>query len=521
MKKALFLISLIIAALGITAHAQAEDFMYEIVDNEAVGETENLNSNTEDNPKLQWAYFTYEEAADIVTITGLSENAPLDIVIPGEINGKKVILAEGAFSSGKMESVIIENGITLIPQNCFYNCDNLKSVTLPDGITKIGGWAFYDCDNLANVDLGKTLIAVYGHSFANCEQLEEIDLPDSLIYLYNAAFENCTNLKTITLPKNLKKIESDVFAGCDKLTSVTIDDKNEYFSIEDGIIFNKEKTELIMALPYLTGTVVVPEGMTEVPYKAFSNSSVETVIMHDNITAIRYGAFHNCSNLKNITIPDKVTDLGEYTFTNCNRLKTVILGNELKYLYRSAFYNCKIDTLVIKAEDVIIEREEDARFGRLGTPGIAYSTFHNTTIGTIYGYEGSDAEKYANEMGIEFIPIDEEITIKINSAEIECDTSPYIKNNRTMVPMRAIFEALGAEVSWDDATKTAIGVKDGIEVKITIGENVLYKNGEAIELDAPAEITNDRTMVPVRAISEAFGCTVNWDNDTKTVEITN
>ena len=58
------------------------------------------------------------------------------------------------------------------------------------------------------------------------------------------------------------------------------------------------------------------------------------------------------------------------------------------------------------------------------------------------------------------------------------------------------------------------------EVKITIGENVLYKNGEAIELDCAAEITNDRTMVPVRAIGEAFGCTVNWNNEMKTVEIT-
>ena len=59
------------------------------------------------------------------------------------------------------------------------------------------------------------------------------------------------------------------------------------------------------------------------------------------------------------------------------------------------------------------------------------------------------------------------------------------------------------------------------EIKITIGENVLYKNGEAIELDCAAEITNDRTMVPVRAISEAFGSAVDWDNEMRTVEITN
>ena len=126
--------------------------------------------------------------------------------------------------------------------------------------------------------------------------------------------------------------------------------------------------------------------------------------------------------------------------------------------------------------------------------------------------------------------------VYVNGDALTVDTPPYIKNDRTMVPMRAIFEALGAEVTWDDATKTAVAVKDKVEivsedgieklhktqveVKITIGENVLYKNGEAITLDAAAEITNNRTMVPVRAISEAFGCTVNWDNETRCVNIT-
>ncbi len=115
--------------------------------------------------------------------------------------------------------------------------------------------------------------------------------------------------------------------------------------------------------------------------------------------------------------------------------------------------------------------------------------------------------------------VQEKIKVSVNGEFIETDTAPYIKNDRTLVPMRAIFEALGAEVAWEDKTKTAIAVKDDVEVKITIGENVLYKNGEAIELDVAAEITNDRTMLPVRAISEAFGATVAWDNDNRTVNI--
>lgn len=118
------------------------------------------------------------------------------------------------------------------------------------------------------------------------------------------------------------------------------------------------------------------------------------------------------------------------------------------------------------------------------------------------------------------IPQFPNIAVYYGLYSIDTDVNPYIKNGRTMVPMRAIFEVLGATVTWDDETKTAISVKGDTEVKITIGENVLYKNGEAIELDVAAEITESRTMVPVRAISEAFGYTVNWDDEMKTVMIT-
>ncbi|MBQ8002962.1 MAG: hypothetical protein IJ297_05925, partial [Clostridia bacterium] len=111
------------------------------------------------------------------------------------------------------------------------------------------------------------------------------------------------------------------------------------------------------------------------------------------------------------------------------------------------------------------------------------------------------------------------IAVYVGVDSVVMDVQPYIKNGRTMVPMRAIFERLGARLSWDDTTKTAIATRGDTQIKITIGENVLYKNGEAIELDATAEITNDRTMVPVRAISEAFGCTVTWDDEMRTVLI--
>lgn len=112
-----------------------------------------------------------------------------------------------------------------------------------------------------------------------------------------------------------------------------------------------------------------------------------------------------------------------------------------------------------------------------------------------------------------------DITVKVAGKNIAFDQPPVIVSGRTMVPMRAIFEALGASVAWDDATKTATGLKGDKEVKITIGADSMYVNGMAVALDAPAMVMSGRTMVPARAIAEGLGCTVGWDKKTTTVTI--
>ena len=120
-----------------------------------------------------------------------------------------------------------------------------------------------------------------------------------------------------------------------------------------------------------------------------------------------------------------------------------------------------------------------------------------------------------------FVGAQQEITVKLNGENIDfADVKPQIINSRTMVPLRAIFEALGASVDWDDATKTVKSSKGDISIELTIGKNELKKNGKAVALDVPGQIVNSRTLVPVRAISEAYECEVNWEDKTKTVIIT-
>ena len=115
----------------------------------------------------------------------------------------------------------------------------------------------------------------------------------------------------------------------------------------------------------------------------------------------------------------------------------------------------------------------------------------------------------------------QDITVTLNGQAIDfADQAPEIVEGRTLVPLRAIFEALGASVEWDQATKTVTSSMDDVTIKLTIGDNTLYRNDEGVTLDVAAQILNGRTMVPARAIAEAYGVGVQWDAATRTVVLT-
>jgi len=114
---------------------------------------------------------------------------------------------------------------------------------------------------------------------------------------------------------------------------------------------------------------------------------------------------------------------------------------------------------------------------------------------------------------------DDEIKVIADGKRVVFDTEPVIVNDRTMVPLRAIFETFGAIVGWDDSTKTVYATIGDNTISLGIGSDFMMLNDEQIFLDSVAFIKNDRTYVPLRAISEAFKYAVYWNGDTKTVTI--
>ncbi len=139
-----------------------------------------------------------------------------------------------------------------------------------------------------------------------------------------------------------------------------------------------------------------------------------------------------------------------------------------------------------------------------------------TVIGNnlIWYIDGTDERKFYK------LDLDSDlITVQIDGNYVDFDQSPVIIDGRTLVPLRAIFEVLGATVEWNGDTKTVTSKKGSTSISLSIDSNTMYKNGKAVTLDVPSQLINDSTLVPVRAIAEAFNCNVNWNNDTKTVTI--
>jgi N-acetylmuramoyl-L-alanine amidase len=111
-------------------------------------------------------------------------------------------------------------------------------------------------------------------------------------------------------------------------------------------------------------------------------------------------------------------------------------------------------------------------------------------------------------------------TVNLNGSRLQFEVEPRIENGRTLVPLRAIFEAMGASVDWNETTRTVTARRGGTTVVLSIGSTSPTVNGKAWTLDVPAKIVNDRTLAPLRFVGEAFGGTVEWNEQTRVINIT-
>ncbi|HEV2439370.1 MAG TPA: copper amine oxidase N-terminal domain-containing protein [bacterium] len=111
------------------------------------------------------------------------------------------------------------------------------------------------------------------------------------------------------------------------------------------------------------------------------------------------------------------------------------------------------------------------------------------------------------------------VHVYVDGQLVAFDVPPQIQNSRVLVPLRGVFERLGASVGWDDRTQTVLAERGATSVALVIGQTQATVNGQPAAMDVPAMLVGGRTMVPLRFVSQALGASVNWDASTYTVTI--
>lgn len=445
--------------------------------------------------------FEEDSAISTIGLNAFSDSSIKSITLPYDVK----TIAEAAFDNCiYLERVILPEGLTEIKDSAF-RWSGLKSVNIPGSVTTIGNSAFYGCEKLENITLAEGVTAIGATAFGSCASLKEAHLPQSLLWLDPSAFYYSNSLEKISVSEN----------------------NPYYFADEYGALYYCG-TELIW-YPKLSENkiCIIPEGVTAVYSAAFERAAnLEQIVLPSTISSVDAGLFRGCLSLKAIIIPKEVTELGGGAFAGCVSLSDVVFeeGSMLKNIGARAFAGCAaLEEISIPDSVVSIARDAFSRCTSLEKVNFTKDSkleefsdyaFTDSPFVTVYAPEGTFARAYA-EKNVIHVPL----TVNIDGQPLSSDVMPMITHFRTMIPMRAVFEALRAEVSWNEATQTASAVKGETKIDVTVGSYIIVVNGKEYPLDSPPFIFEERIMIPVRAVSEAFGYDVNWNQDIKTVDI--
>lgn len=230
--------------------------------------------------------------------------------------------------------------VTTIYPMAFEDCDGLKTVHMPDSITGIGFSAFSGCSELTYINLSKNLRVIDTKAFASCKlqsisipegvtvipeyaftgckNLESVYLPPSIKTIKTCAFENCAIL-SITIPQSTTSIDISALEGCSYLEFIDVNPYNDTYSSENGVLFNKDQTELLLCPMTLKNVYTIP----------------------DSVTSLHNFAFKNCKQLTEIIFPDGLKDIGDNTFYGCSGLVRMELNKNLTEFKLSMIAGCK------------------------------------------------------------------------------------------------------------------------------------------------------------------------------------
>ena len=202
--------------------------------------------------------------------------------------------------------------------------NSLKSVIIKNGVTKIGDYAFTICYKSTSVWIPNSVVSIGNYAFSACRGLEKVTIPEGVTSIGLGAFNDCSGIDTIKIPSSVESIGNMAFSGCTSLNDITVNSDNATYSAINGILFNKDGTELICCPAGKKGLYSIPDGVVKIGAFAFNGCSGLTgVSIPDGVSKIDGYAFGGCSGLTSIAIPSSVTDIMVNACNNCSKLSQI------------------------------------------------------------------------------------------------------------------------------------------------------------------------------------------------------
>ena len=232
------------------------------------------------------------------------------VVIPGTVEE----IGDNAFSNNTtLEEVTIEYGVKRVGKFAFKGCSNIKSLEFPDSITEIAYGAMSDCSSLTDIKLPNEIKKLNQYILARTA-ITEITIPDKVETISYSSLEACKSLRKIVIPKSVSEIQSGAFWGDKNLSEVVIEEKNNNFKFENGLLISKDGKIVYWGILNKTN-IEIPDGATTIIRSAFVGSNAASIKIPNTVKEVNGGCFYGMSSLKEIIID---SDNEKYKVENGN-----------------------------------------------------------------------------------------------------------------------------------------------------------------------------------------------------------
>lgn len=341
---------------------------------------------------------------------------------------------------------------------------SVKSVIIEDGVTAIGTGAFYKCTDLQSVQIPSSVKIIGEAAFGFCTSLSSVTIPESVEKLGYRSFMNCNSLNSFEIPANVSSIGDSVLSYCSNLKTISVAGGNKDFCVEDNVLFTSDKSRLICypvtksdssykipdtvkeignsAFAYNANirNVTFPASLEKINDKAFYKSGISFLELGNSVSFMGEEAFAYCENLAGANLSDSIPDVKKNAFAECKNLNQVKLPANLKTIGMGSFSECNsLVKIVVPSSVTIIDYSAFQACKKLESitirnancdiadSGSTISNAEENTFvfnGTIYGYSGSTAEKYARTYGYNFAVTNE-------SPDAPITTDPVVTTSET------------------------------------------------------------------------------------------